>query len=91
MKGLIIGIALLVLVGCGKTVAQVKQTSDTTIDNGVAVANNVLYTGGNILKTIVGLVHGLYGVGKSAVQDTQDNAATAVGAVGAAVSTGAGK
>lgn len=78
MKGLIIGAMLLVLVGCGKTISQVKSTSNETIDNGVGIVNNAVYTGGAILKTFVGVLNGAYNVGKSAAQDTQDNALTVV-------------
>lgn len=79
-------VAVVGLSGCGKVLGELRADSDAVIDNGTAVVSQTVGMVSGILKQVVKMGVAIYDLGKSVVDDTQDNVNTAMNAV-----TGAGE
>lgn len=76
MKGFAIGIILLSLVGCGKTLNELKVNGDAAIENTAETGSQVLYVIKGMVKKVISIGKAVYEIGTKAVEDVKDNAVT---------------
>jgi hypothetical protein len=80
MKVLLTMVLLVVLmgglVGCSKTLAELRTNGDAVVDNATGVAGQTLNTVGVIVKKLIGVGFAVYDMGKKVVEDTKDNVVT---------------
>lgn len=67
---------LVMSVGCGKTLAELRTNGDAVVDNGTAFVGQTINTGATLLKKLLGIGFAAYDIGKKVVEDTKDNAVT---------------
>jgi hypothetical protein len=67
--------------GCGKTVAELRASTDSIVDNGEQAIVTGVGIASGLIKKAVSLVPAVYEVGKKAVEDSKDNVNTVVNAV----------
>lgn len=67
------------LVGCGKTLTELRTNGDAVVDNATGFASKTLETVGTIAKKLIGVGFAVYDIGKKMVEDTKDNAGTVTG------------
>jgi hypothetical protein len=67
--------------GCGKTVAELRASTDSIVDNGEQAIVTGVGIASGLIKKAVSLVSAVYEVGKKAVEDSKDNVNTVVNAV----------
>jgi len=87
MKGMIIGIALLALVGCGKTVTALKTNGDAAVDNTTVAVTQTVGIVSGVVKKLIGIGTAVYEIGTKALEDLKDNAVTTKDAVVGVVTT----
>jgi len=75
------------LVGCGKTLSELRTNGDAVVDNSVGFASQTLSTVGTIVKKILGVGFAVYDIGKKMVEDSKDNVGTIVNTVTGASET----
>ena len=75
------------LVGCGKTLTELRTNGDAVVDNATGFASQTLGTVGTIVKKLIGAGFAVYDMGKKMVDDTQDNVGTVVNTVTGASTT----
>lgn len=76
MKGLIIGAMLLALVGCGKTLNELKVNGDAAIENTAETGSQALYVIKGMVKKVIGIGKAVYEIGTKVVEDSKDNVVT---------------
>ena len=69
------------MVGCGKTLTELRTNGDAVVDNATGAASGILGTVGVIVKKLIGVGFAVYDIGKKAVEDTTDNVGTVTGGV----------
>lgn len=69
------------LVGCGKTLTELRTNGDAVVDNATGAATGIIVTVGTIVKKLIGVGFATYDIGKKMVEDTKDNAGTITGGV----------
>lgn len=67
------------LVGCGKTLTELRTDGDAVIDNSVGFANQTLVEAGMIAKKLIGIGFAVYDIGKKIVEDAKDNVGIVTG------------
>ena len=67
------------LVGCGKTLTELRTNGDAVVDNATGFASQTLNTVGVIAKKLIGVGFAVYDIGKKMVEDTTDNVGTVTG------------
>lgn len=67
------------MVGCGKTLVELRNDGDAIVDNAVNSGGGVLSTVGVIVKKVIGVGFAIYDLGKKMVEDTTDNVGTVTG------------
>lgn len=67
------------LVGCGKTLAELRTNGDAVVDNATGFAGQTLSTVGTIVKKLLGVGFAVYDIGKKMFDDTTDNVGTVTG------------
>lgn len=69
------------LVGCSKTLTELRANGDAVIDTGVNTGVGILTTVGEVAKKLVSVGFAAYDVVKSIVADSKDNVGTVVNTV----------
>jgi hypothetical protein len=69
------------MVGCGKTLAELRTNGDAVVDNATGAASGILSTVGTIAKKVIGAGFAIYDIGKKIYDDTTDNVGTVTGGV----------
>ena len=69
------------MVGCGKTLTELRTNGDAVVDNATGAASGILSTVGMIVKKLIGVGFAVYDIGKKVVEDTTDNVGTVTGGV----------
>lgn len=67
---MVVCVFMLSVVGCGKTVAQLREDGGAIVDNG-----------GSLIKKIFDAAVEVYNIGKKVVEDSKDNVSAVKGAV----------
>lgn len=81
-SSMMLSIVLIVgMVGCGKTLTELRTDGDAVVDNGTSFINQTINTVGTIVKKLVGVGFAVYDIGKKMVEDTTDNVGTVTGGV----------
>ena len=75
------------LVGCTKTLTELRTDGDAVVDTGVNTGVGILTTVGEIVKKLVGVGFAVYDLGKKVVEDSKDNVGTVVNTVTGASET----
>ena len=69
------------MVGCGKTLMELRTNGDAVVDNGTAFVNQTVGTVGTIVKKLIGVGFAVYDIGKKMIEDGKDNIGTVTGGV----------
>ena len=69
------------LVGCGKTLTELRTNGDAVVDNPTGAASGILGTVGTIAKKVIAAGFAVYDLGKKIVDDTTYNVGTVTGGV----------
>lgn len=69
------------MVGCGKTLTELRTDGDAVVDNATGFASQTLSTVGTIVKKIISTGFAVYDIGKKMVDDTTDNVGIVTGGV----------
>jgi hypothetical protein len=72
---------LVMSVGCGKTLAELRTNGDAIVDNGATFVNQAVNVGAGIVKKAIGAGVAVYDIGKKVVEDVKDNTGTVVNVV----------
>jgi len=64
------------LVGCSKTLTELRTNGDAVVDNATGFASQTISTVGAIVKKLIGVGFAVYDMGKKVVEDTKDNVVT---------------
>jgi len=64
------------LVGCSKTLTELRTNGDAVVDNVTGFASQTISTVGAIVKKLIGVGFAVYDMGKKVVEDTKDNVVT---------------
>ena len=75
------------LVGCSKTLTELRANGDAIVDNGTTFATSTLETVATVVKKILGVSIAVYDMGKKIVEDSKDNVGTVVNTVTGASET----
>jgi len=88
--GMIVLVSVLMvggMVGCGKTLTELRTNGDAVVDNGTNFVNQTVNTVGAIVKKLLAVGFAVYDMGKKVVDDTKDNVGTVVNTVTGASTT----
>lgn len=66
------------LVGCGKTLGELRTDGDAIIDNGTAAVGQTVGVVSTIIKKVIAAGFAVYDIGKKIVDDSKDNVGTVV-------------
>lgn len=69
------------LVGCSKTLNELRANGDAIVDNGATFATETIGTVSTVVKKILSVGIAVYDMGKKVVEDSKDNVGTAVNVV----------
>jgi len=64
------------MVGCGKTLTELRTNGDAVVDNSTALVSEVVREAGTIVKKLLAVGFAVYDIGKKVVEDTKDNVVT---------------
>jgi hypothetical protein len=76
IHGMMAMMLLVMSVGCGKTVSELRTNGDAMVDNGATFVSQVINVGASIAKKVIGAGIAVYDIGKKVVEDTKDNVVT---------------
>ena len=68
------------MVGCGKTLTELRTNGDAVVDNATGFVSQTLNTVGAVVKKLIGVGFAVYDMGKKVVDDTKDNVGMVTGA-----------
>jgi len=70
---IVLVVGMLSVVGCGKTLAELRSDGDAIVDNGTQAVNGIIGTVSTVLKKLISAGVAVYDVVKKAGEDIEDD------------------